>query len=677
MIAAPAIDPKTWAHNHKVAFLMASRGIAVFPCYEADDGKHKAKAPRNKGGFLAATRDPVQIAEWWRQSPGALVGMNLAEAGLIAVDLDRHGGPDGVAEWQPLAALYGFDSALHPRVSTPGNGEHIYFRRPVGMAVSNRTGSLPPGIDIRGAGYTIAPRCILPDGREYERVEGTVELTLDIPEAPDWLVAMLDAPAMARSAHDELPAVPLDGEVEVAAAIAALAADTGAVEGAAGNKHTYDLGCRLRAVGVSEAKAFELMSDEWNAKCAPPWHVEDLGSIIANAFRYGQGAPGAKSPTRDFAGVDIPPVVRPTVPVLPLPWTLIDPADWSGLPTPEREWALDDWIPARQVTYLTGSGGAGKSLLTQQLCTCLALGLPFLGVPTKPIIALYVTCEDDADELHRREKAICATLAVDMGALSGKLHLVSLVGAVGNELAAFDAHNRMSITAAYKHLASKVEDTGAGFVVLDNVAHFFAGNENIRVQVAAFVGLLNQVAQAGPAVLLLGHPNKAGDAFSGSTAWENQVRSRLFLSTVKSVGDAAADPDLRVLSRGKANYAKAGVMLAMRWHRFSFIGDAGPAQAEAHRLTVAQNEADDAAFLDCLRARSSQQRAVSEKRASNFAPTVFAKMTEAKGIGKVRLEAAMDRLFRSRSIERAELWIADRKPVFGLTEVIGSEVGTR
>ena len=671
-MTAPAIDWKLWAHNHKVASLMAGRGIAVFPCHEVDDGEHRAKAPRSKGGFLAATRDPVQIAEWWGQWPGALVGMNLAGAGLIAVDLDRHGGPDGVAEWEPLAALYGFDGALHPRVSTPGNGQHIYFKRPEGMAISNRTGSLPRGIDIRGAGYTIAPRCILPDGREYERVEGSVELTLDIPEAPAWLVDMIDAPAMARPQHDELPAVPLDGTVEVAAAIAVLAVDPGAVEGAAGNKHTYDLGCRLRAVGVSEAKAFDLMSGEWNAKCAPPWHVEDLRSIIANAFRYGQGAPGANSPTLDFAGVDIPPVARAAAPVVPLPWTLIDPADWIGLPTPEREWALDGWIPARQATYLTGSGSAGKSLLMQQLCTCLALGLPFLGVPTKPMIALYVTCEDDVDELHRRQKAICETLEVDVRDLSGKLHLVSLVGVIGNELAAFDAHNRMSVTAAHRQLVSTVENTGAGFVVLDNVAHFFAGNENIRVQVAAFVNLLNQLAQSGPALLLLGHPNKAGDAFSGSTAWENQVRSRLFLSTAKAVGDAAADPDARVLSRGKANYAKTGATLAMRWHRWSFVGDAGPAQAEAHRLTAAQNEADDAVFLDCLRVRCGQQRAVSEKRGSNYAPTVFAKLPEVKGIGKARFEAAMNRLFRSRSIERAELWVADRKPVFGLRTVEGA-----
>src|SRR3546814_19737218 len=64
----------------------------------------------------------------------------------------------------------------------------------------------------------------------------------------------------------------------------------------------------------------------------------------------------------------------------------------------------------RQATYLTGPGSAGKSLLGQQLATCHALGRPFLGVDTRGGPALYITCEDDKDELHRRQAAICRAL---------------------------------------------------------------------------------------------------------------------------------------------------------------------------------------------------------------------------------------------------------------------------
>ena len=54
--------------------------------------------------------------------------------------------------------------------------------------------------------------------------------------------------------------------------------------------------------------------------------------------------------------------------------------DWQDGGVPPREWALEEWMPLRQATYLTGPGSAGKSLLAQQLCTCTALGLPFMGV---------------------------------------------------------------------------------------------------------------------------------------------------------------------------------------------------------------------------------------------------------------------------------------------------------
>lgn len=360
--------------------------------------------------------------------------------------------------------------------------------------------------------------------------------------------------------------------------------------------------------------------------------------------------------------------INPPAKLLPL----LDPAAWEGEPTPPREWALAEWIPARQATYLTGPGSAGKSLLAQQLCTCIAAGLPFMGVETRRATAIYVTCEDDADELHRRQKAICEALGVPLSGLAGRLHLVSLAGAIGNELATFDPSGRMILADAYRTLRETALATGAGFVALDNVAHLFAGNENIRNQVAAFCGLLNQLAQeTGGAVLFLGHPNKAGDSFSGSTAWENQVRSRLFMETPKSDEGAMLDADARVLSRGKANYARTGETLAFRWHRWAFVREADLPPNYAQEIAVnVQTNGENEIFLACLAERNRQRRPVSEKRSPTYAPTEFAKMPECRGIGKARLEAAMDRLFRIGRIERAVLWRDSEKgrDVAGLRE---------
>ncbi|HEY9147871.1 MAG TPA: AAA family ATPase, partial [Gammaproteobacteria bacterium] len=60
-------------------------------------------------------------------------------------------------------------------------------------------------------------------------------------------------------------------------------------------------------------------------------------------------------------------------------WKWLCAADLEGLPIPEREWLVQDLIPARNVTLLYGDGGTGKSLLALQLAVAVALGRPWLG----------------------------------------------------------------------------------------------------------------------------------------------------------------------------------------------------------------------------------------------------------------------------------------------------------
>lgn len=359
--------------------------------------------------------------------------------------------------------------------------------------------------------------------------------------------------------------------------------------------------------------------------------------------------------------------IDPPAKLLPL----LDPAVWHGKETPPREWAWNDYIPHRQATYLTGPGSAGKSLVTQQLCTCIALGLPFMGVETRQTAAIYLTCEDDVDELHRRQKAICEALDVPLSVLTGKLHLASLMDAPGNALVTFTPEGKLILGDTYRVLRDTAKATDAGFLALDNVAHFFGGNENIRNQVAGFVSLLNSLAlEIDGSVLFLGHPNKAGQDFSGSTAWENQVRSRLFMEVPQDEDGTIADPDARVLLRGKANYARNGERLAFRWHKWAFVReDDLPHHQRSEIAATIQANRDNDIFLRCLRELTRRKLAVSESISSRtYAPLVFSKMPEAKGIGKARLEQAMDRLYRIDAIERGFLWRADRKDREGLRE---------
>jgi RecA-family ATPase len=347
---------------------------------------------------------------------------------------------------------------------------------------------------------------------------------------------------------------------------------------------------------------------------------------------------------------------------------------------PERLWALDDWLPLNQATYFTGPGSAGKSLLGQQMATCSALGLPFMGVAMRQANAIYLTCEDDLSELHRRQEAICAALGVSMASLAGKLHLVTLAGHIGSELATFEKPETDELgntspmirpTDRFHAIEATAIAYDVGFIVLDNVAHLFTGNENIRNEVAAFMALMNRLAQrTSGSVLLIGHPNKAGDSFSGSTAWENQVRSRIYLETPRLDDGTVVDPDARVLSRQKSNYAANGGTLKFRWHKWAFVDEASlPSEFRDELQETIKATHDNEVFLTCLRERNRQERPVSESPASRtYAGLVFSQMPESKGIGRARLDAALDRLFRIGAIERGFVGRINRKDKEGLRE---------
>ena len=79
--------------------------------------------------------------------------------------------------------------------------------------------------------------------------------------------------------------------------------------------------------------------------------------------------------------------------------------------------------------------------------------------------------------------------------------------------------------------------------------------------------------------MALGHPSQSGktEGTSGSTAWNNAARSRLFLRYPKGVDRG----DIRELETMKLNYGPRGSLLKLRWKRgaFEVIGARMPAGA--------------------------------------------------------------------------------------------------
>ena len=337
--------------------------------------------------------------------------------------------------------------------------------------------------------------------------------------------------------------------------------------------------------------------------------------------------------------------------LLPLP--ALDRVALSTVPPTSKAFAIERIAPLAEVTLFTGPGSAGKSLLGQQLATAAAAGLPCLGLHVMAEPAIYLTCEDDPDQLHWRQAHICDAMGVPMADLAGKLHLISLRGALDNDLATFDKDGTLTPAKAFTRLQNTIEATGAKLVFLDNVAHLFTGNENDRGHVTRFVNLLNRLAgETGAAIVLLGHPNKSGDSYSGSTAWLNAVRSQFTIDHERDDDGNVRDLDVRVLTVGKANYAKKGEALRFRWHAWAFVRDEDlPTDKRAELAQVVKANGENAAFLRCLDAAIKQRQNVSHNPGVNYYGKLFPTMKEAKGVKRAGFEAAFQRLLSMGEIE--------------------------
>ena len=354
------------------------------------------------------------------------------------------------------------------------------------------------------------------------------------------------------------------------------------------------------------------------------------------------------------------------------------PEQWDGNTPPPRRFIAKDWIVRGSAGLLGGQDGVGKSLLAQQMATCAAAGLPFLGIEIEHVKAIYITCEDSSDEMHLRQESINAALGITMASLKGWLTTYSLKGQLGNELGSFDAQGGIVPTKRYEQIRQAALSFGANLIIVDNAAHVFPGNENARHDVAAFLGLLERLSlEIDGAVVLLAHPNKQhaqgnkqGNETSGSTGWSAHVRNRLFLDWNTPDDGAPSDPDERVLRRSKSNYAARGEEVQFRWHKWAFVRDGDlPANVGAEIAAVARANGENERFLSCLAKLTEERRNVSHSRsAGNFAPKVMAAMPSAGGMKAKQFEAALNRLLHLKTVLASQpLWKgADRKPVLGL-----------
>jgi RecA-family ATPase len=349
----------------------------------------------------------------------------------------------------------------------------------------------------------------------------------------------------------------------------------------------------------------------------------------------------------------------PTEAPVPTLLVMIDITLWEGVEPPERRWIVRNRIPAKNVTLFSGEGGVGKTLLTMQLAVATVLGRDWIGEMPEPGPVMFITAEDDEDEMHFRMSKIVQHYGTSFRALSD-LHLMSLAGKDA-VMAAVDNKGIVRPTTLWQQLAATAREIRPRWIGLDTAADIFVVDERNRTEARMCISMLRGLClEIDTAVVLLSHPSLSGIAsgsgMSGSTGWNNSVRSRLYLKTPKKQDSDEDDEGslVRVLETMKSNYAALGEPIRLSWKDGLLLNEPGPTSLEK----ISQDASAQAAFLAILERFNRQDMTASATpTARNFAPRVFAELPEAKALHAS--EAT-----RKKMLREAMLYLLSKERIF-------------
>jgi RecA-family ATPase len=191
----------------------------------------------------------------------------------------------------------------------------------------------------------------------------------------------------------------------------------------------------------------------------------------------------------------------------PIKLEWVNTSRWDHEPCPEREWAVKDRVPLRQVTLFSGEGAIGKSIVELMLAVAHVRAKDWLGSLPEPGGALYFGCEDDEAELRIRLSAIIAHYGTSFEELHANGFRFTSLAGQDAVLGAPDRSGIIRPTPLYDQLYEQAGDLKPKHIGIDTSADVFAGNEIDRTQVRQFIGLLRRLAMvSNGSVVLLSHP---------------------------------------------------------------------------------------------------------------------------------------------------------------------------
>jgi RecA-family ATPase len=377
--------------------------------------------------------------------------------------------------------------------------------------------------------------------------------------------------------------------------------------------------------------------------------VDAAQTILAEIF-----APREQAPSPD----DFQPQLDKDEQLPPLPYVNL------ATPAVDRAWLIRDCIPMFNVTLFSGDGAVGKSIALMQLAAATVLGKDWLGLLPDFGPVLYLAAEEDDDEIRRRIKLIAAHYGSSGQELADNGLRILCYAGQDATMGKPTLGGMIESTPLLTRMHAEAVELKPKLIIFDTVADLFGGKENDRTQTRQFITLMRGLAiHAAAALILASHPSAAGiekdTGYSGSTAWHNSVRARLYFKAEKKNGDEEKDTTRRVLEIRKNNYGPPLQALKVLWAEGVFKLQPNPTELQQ----AAAFDHAETVFMSLLRRFDSEGRKVSNKPGPTFAPAMFADQAEAKSAKLKRddFRAAMERLFSKKQIHVAWAGPASRQ----------------
>lgn len=553
----------------KTALAYAAQGIPVFPCIRG------GKEPARGQSYLTATTDPETIRHIWAEDDYNL-GVCPETAGWGVVDLD---GAEGMA-WEGLR-----QTPPTRTVATPSGGLHLYFEGSLPCSVRK----LGPGIDTRGRGsYVLVPPSVV-DGKPYTLVDDA-----PIAPLPAWISDQLQARDLPRLTAPEDIELDRPWNIDKARAILRDAVRRGdvAVEGQGGDDRTYRLAAQIIEIGLSEETAAELLAEEWNPHCEPPWSDDALTEIVFHAWKYRQNEPGSRGDPdpaiwTEYVAAAAPPPAEPEPPVFPG----FEAADAiAARPEEETRWLWEERMLERQPVYVTGRDGSGKTTFAENLAVAVAAGVPLWGKATMQMPVFLLVGEDSADYVARNLVKIAASLQAPAECLSQIRVLSTLDAEIMPTLAVIDDDGTVKTTAFMQHVVGLLRPPC--LFIVDPLETFVRFDRYKDAPARALCdGLLRPLCRAGVTPIVNDHPSKASQASGDHYAGSVQVRAPFPVHATLIAGEwsgvATPQKDITLSFRKIRRAREHDVKLIRRGNHPAFVLQGGPNHTpDDHQVAV-------------------------------------------------------------------------------------------